>query len=323
MLRIQRRIAIHGIQNRPAVRAAAVLLALLAVITAPASDAVAAEPGSSGALFLRIGMGARATGMGEAFTAVAEDASAVYWNPAAMSAVLGTHVMFMHNEYTKFARLEQVALTHETEYGTIGLGFTGLFFDDMERRENIPSDLPLGEFAVYDVSASVGFSRYITPDIAVGATVKPVYQKIDERTAKGIGFDVGVYHISRIEGVKLAAVLCNVGKPMKFIEEEYALPRCIKIGGSYQRDVERIRGQLLVTLDGVFPNDGDVKEHVGLEYTYQRQVSLRGGYKAGYDSHGATFGLGVRHREFNLDYAVLLIRNDLGDSHRISLSMNL
>jgi hypothetical protein len=323
MLRIQNRRATRGKKGRPATRAITFFLTLAAATAVLIPRTHAGEPGSAGALFLRIGMGARATAMGEAFVGVAEDPSAVYWNPGAMSAVLGTHVMFMHNEYTKFARLEQVALTHETDYGTVGLGFTGLFVDDMERREDVPVEIPLGEFAVYDVSVTVGFSRYIAPNLSVGATLKPIYQKIDERTAKGVGLDVGVYHISRIEGVKLAAVVTNVGKPMKFIEEEYALPRCVKVGGSYERELEKLRGRILLTVDGVFPNDGDVKEHAGLEYRYRRQVSLRAGYKAGYDSHGATFGVGVRHREFDLDYAVMLIRNDLGDSHRISLSMSL
>jgi len=59
--------------------------------------------------------GRAGVGMGEAFTAVAEDASAVYWNPAAMSPVLGTNILLMHNEYMQSIRLEQVAITHETD----------------------------------------------------------------------------------------------------------------------------------------------------------------------------------------------------------------
>jgi len=101
------------------------ITALLFVTVAPPA-ARAGDPGSAGALFLRLGMGGRATGMGEAFTAVAVDASSAYWNPAAMSPVLGTNVMFMHNEYLMSMRLEQLYLTHETEYGTFGVGFTGL-----------------------------------------------------------------------------------------------------------------------------------------------------------------------------------------------------
>lgn len=301
------------------------ILALIAALAAAslATPAFADEPGSAGALFLRIGMGARASGMGEAFAGVAEDASSVYWNPGAMPAVLGTNVMVMHNEYLQSVRLEQAAITHETEWGTLGLGFTGMYMDALERRGDAPSAVALGTFDVYDVSVTAGFSRYILPNVAVGATVKPVWLRSDEETATGLAFDVGIYHVARIQGVKLAAVAANIGKPMKFDAEEFALPRYLKVAGSYERELDELRGGILVTFDAMFPNDDGVREHVGFEYRYQRMLFLRTGYKAGYDSQGATFGVGVSHKQFSVDYAVLLIRNDLGDSHRVSLSMGL
>ncbi|MCH7548149.1 MAG: PorV/PorQ family protein, partial [Candidatus Krumholzibacteriota bacterium] len=195
------------------------------------SFARAGEPGLSGALFLRTGMGARAAGMGEAFTAVAADASSIYWNPAAMSPVLGTNVVLAHTEYFQSVRVEQAALTHEVEWGTIGLAFTGLYMDDLERREDFPSAIALGEFSVYDISFSFAYSRYITPNLTVGASIKPIIQRIDEVDATGVAFDIGVFHVSQIKGVNFAAVLGNLGAPMKFEQEEFALPRYFKLGG--------------------------------------------------------------------------------------------
>jgi len=297
------------------------LAVALLILIAPAT-VQAADPGDSGALFLRMGMGARASGMGEAYTAVAEDASSAYWNPAAMSPVLGTHVMFAHIEYFLSVRLEQAVLTHETDYGTFGLAFTGLYMDEMDRYDDVPSEIPLGKFSAYDVSFALAYSRYIVPNLAAGVAVKPVYEKIDETSATGLAFDVGLYHVSRLPGVKLAAVAANVGAPMKFVEEEFALPRSIKIGASYERHITRVKGDVLATLDVVFPNDGNAKQHIGAEYGYDRRLFLRAGYKAGYDSQGAAFGLGVRFRQFDFDYAVMFGGNDLGDSHRVSLSLN-
>jgi hypothetical protein len=298
----------------PAVAACALLAAV--------QPTWAADPGDAGALFLRIGMGARASAMGEGYVAVAEDASSVYWNPAAMAAVLGTNLQFTHDEYFLSVRVEQLALTHETRYGTVGLSFTGMYMDDLERRGNTPGD-PEEKFSVYDASFAFGFARYILPNFSLGATVKPVYQKIDERNASGWAFDFGIFHVARIDGLKLAAVIGNVGKPMKFISEEYALPRYIKVGGSYERDSAAARGRFLFTLDGVFPNDGDPKQNLGAEYMYRRTLALRAGYKAGYDSQGATFGLGLRYKKLDVDYAMMLVRNDLGDSHRFSLGLRL
>jgi hypothetical protein len=295
---------------------AVVLLVLIVPVTL-----LAADPGDAGVVFLRMGMGGRASGMGEAFTAVAEDASSAYWNPAAMSAVLGTQAMFAHNEYFTSLRLEQAALTHETDYGTFGLAFTGLYMDEMDRYDDVPSEIPLGTFSAYDVSFALAYSHYIVPNLSAGVAVKPVYEKIDEKSAWGLAFDVGLYHVSKIPGVKFAAVAANVGAPMKFIEEEFALPRLIKIGASYERHVTGMRGDVLATLDLVFPNDGNAKQHFGAEYGYDKRLFVRAGYKAGYDSQGAAFGLGVRFGQFDFDYGLLVGGNDLGDSHRLSLSL--
>ncbi|MFQ5512687.1 MAG: PorV/PorQ family protein [Candidatus Krumholzibacteriia bacterium] len=296
---------------------------LLGLIPAPLS---ASEPGDAGALFLRFGLGARASGMGEAFVGVAKDASSVYWNPGAMAAVLGTNAVFMHNEYFQSIRLEQAALTHETEYGTLGLAFTGLYMDDMERFENMPSAIPLGTFSAYDVSFAVGFSRYILPNVSVGAVGKIVHENIDDLTATGAAFDAGIYHITRITGVKFAAVVANVGAKLRFNDERFSgtkfpLPAVAKIGASFERAYPSLNGAVLATFDVVIPNDGDAKQHIGFEFGYARRVFLRAGFKGGYDSQGGTFGLGVKYRDFLFDYAVQLISNDLGDSHRFGFSL--
>ncbi|MEJ2721080.1 MAG: PorV/PorQ family protein, partial [bacterium] len=191
----------------------------------------------------------------------------------------------------------------------------------MDRYEDIPSAIPLGTFSAYDVSFSLGFSRYVIPNLSVGAAIKPIYQKIDQSTASGMAFDVGLFHVSRIEGIKFAAVLANLGAPMKFEAEKYALPRVFKLGASYERRIPAIKGDIAAALDVLFPNDGNVKQHIGAEYGYSRMLFLRAGYKAGYDSKGAAFGLGIEYRQFTVDYGVIFGGNDLGDTHRISLSL--
>lgn len=295
---------------------------LIGLLTALPGVAMAGSPGEAGASFLRIGLGARASAMGEAYAAVAEDASSVFWNPGAMPAVLGTHLTLVHNEYLQFFRLEQAAITHETKWGTFGFMFTGLYMDDMDRYDENGSSSPLGTFGAYDVAAAVAYGRYIVPNVAIGISIKPIYERIDELSASGLALDAGIYHVSRIKGVKLAATVANIGAPMKFDTEEFALPRYARVGASYERELPSLDGRMLVTFDAMFPNDDGVREHIGGEYSYKRMLALRAGYKVGYDSQAATFGFGVVYHEIGLDYAFLPVSNDLGDSHRFGLNFN-
>jgi hypothetical protein len=296
---------------------------ILCVFLATASEvARAGDPGSSGALFLRIGVGPRAAAMGEAYTAVADDASSVYWNPGAMAAVLGTHLTLAHVDYFQTLRFEQAAVTHETAWGTLGLLFSGMFMDDMERRDEVASAIPLGEFGSYDVAFAAGFSRYVVPNVAVGVTVKSIYERIDELSATGVAVDAGVYHVSKVRGLRLAAVVGNVGPPMKFDAEEFALPRYLKVGAGFEREVPALEGRVLAALDLMFPNDDDARQHVGVEYSYRRMAALRAGYKAGYDTQGATFGFGLVYRDVAVDYAFLPVQKDLGDSHRFGVGFS-
>jgi hypothetical protein len=297
----------------------AFLIGLLMVAPGAAS---AGSPGDAGVPFLRFGVGARAAGMGEAYAAVGEDASSVFFNPGAMPAVLGTSLVLAHNEYFQSLRFEQAAITHETEWGTFGFMFAGLYMDDMERRDELGSVSPLGYFGSYDISAALAYGRYIVPNVAAGISIKTIYQRIDELSATGFAFDAGLYHVSRIEGVKLAATVANLGPPMKYEVEEFALPRNARLGASYEREVAALDGRLLFTLDAIFPNDDDVREHIGGEYSYKRMVALRAGYKVGYDSQDLTAGFGVVYREIAFDYAFLPVDNDLGDSHRFGLGFS-
>jgi hypothetical protein len=278
--------------------------------------------GDAGVPFLRFGLGARAAGMGEAYVAVAEDASSVFFNPGAMPAVLGTHITIAHNEYFQSLRFEQAAVTHETEWGTFGFMFTGLYMDDMERFDDYPTAVPLGTFGSYDIAAALAYGRYIVPNVAVGISLKAIYERIDELSASGFAFDAGIYHVSRIPGVKLAATVANLGPPMKYEVEEFALPRNARIGASYEREVAALDGRVLVTADVLFPNDDDVREHFGAEYSYRRMLALRAGYKVGYTSQDMAFGFGVVYREIAFDYAFLPASNDLGDGHRFGVGFS-
>ena len=292
---------------------------LIAVVGAP--EAKAGDPGTSGFLFLRLGNGARASGMGEAFTAVSDEATSIYWNPAGMAAVEGVQLNVTHSEWLMDIRFEQVSVVNEMLGGAVGLGFTGVYYGDMDRYGEFPSLTPDGTFAPYDLALSAGYARDILPNLSAGVSAKLIYEKIDFESATGYAIDIGLSHKSRIEGLTLAAAMLNLGPQSKFVEEKFYPPFMMKFGGAWQKENERLKGCLLLAADAVFPNDGESRMHLGVEYTYLKRLAIRFGYKGGYYVQGATMGCGVYYRNLRFDYSYGAIQDDLGDIHRVSINL--
>jgi hypothetical protein len=291
------------------------------ILTLAAVSASAGEPGTAGFLFLRLGDGARASGMGEAFTAVADDATSIYWNPAGMASVQGVEINLTHSEWFQGIRLEQVSVVNEMFSGAAGINFTGVYYGSMDRYGETPTLVPDGTFAPYDLAFSGGYALDILPNVSIGAAVKAIYEKIDFESATGWAVDAGILHRSKIKGLTLAASVLNYGPQTKFVTEKFFPPFQIRGGAAYRYDAPWLRGHVILASDAVFPNDSSAKVHFGMEYTYRSMVAIRAGYKANYDVQGATVGLGVKYHGLSFDYAYMPMDFNLGDGHRFSLNV--
>ncbi|MDD4857566.1 MAG: PorV/PorQ family protein [Candidatus Krumholzibacteria bacterium] len=296
-----------------------ILLALMVAL--PFGSLFAGEAGTSGFLFLRLGNGARASGMGEAFTAVADDATSIYYNPAGMANVAGVELNVTHTEWLQDIRFEQVTVLNEMFGGTAGISFTGVYYGSMDRYPDYAALVSDGTFAPYDLSIAGGYAMDIIPNLSAGVTAKLIYEKIDFESATGWAIDIGVIHRSMIRGLTLAASMLNFGPEAKFVEEKFYPPFQLRGGASYRYDADWLMGNAILAVDAIFPNDGEAKLHSGVEYNYRGLLSVRAGYKANYYSQGPTLGLGVYYRNLRFDYAFMPTSYDLGDSHRFSINL--
>jgi hypothetical protein len=259
--------------------------------------------------------------MGEAFTAVADDATSIYWNPAGMANVEGVELNVTHSEWLMDIRFEQVSVMNEMFGGTAGVSFTGVYYGSMDRYGDYPSLVPDGTFSPYDLSFAAGYGFDILPDLSIGASAKLIYEKIDFESATGWAIDAGIIHRSMIRGLTLAASMLNLGPQASFVQEKFYPPFQIRGGACYRYERDWLRGGLILAADAVFPNDGDAKVHVGMEYEYEKLLSIRAGYKANYYAQGPTLGIGIDHRSLRFDYAFMPMEYGLGDSHRFSISI--
>jgi hypothetical protein len=299
-------------------------LALFATVTCLASLCspadLFAQSGQTGLSYLKLGVGARSVGMGEAHAAIASDATATYYNPGGLAEATETSIVAMHKEWIQDVRTEFLGVNVPLENFAIGIGINTTNTGDIElRTQPGPSE---GTFSSHDFAGSISIARKIVPELSVGASFKFLYEKIFVDEASGVGFDVGALYTSPIEGLRFAVVGSNLGSMGSLRSEKIQLPSLIRIGSAYIHDVDMLRSTLTVGADlvKVFRED-NTHLHTGLELNYQETIAFRIGYLFGYDTRGLTVGLGLRRNIFRLDYAFSLQSEDLNNGHTVSVGL--
>jgi hypothetical protein len=302
-----------------------VIFLVAALTTLLASvPAWAGSPGESGGLFLRLGVGAREAAMGEAGVASSQGASALYWNPANnVFADFQTDLVLQHHRYLGAANQEAAAVAHRMGGGVVGIMFSGLYFDSIDRRSEENVGLVEGTFKPYDISFGLSYARAIGERLGVGLTAKMIHSEIDIYSDTGMAFDFFVSHKAMVEGLTFGASATNLGSDMNLYLVPYPMPTAYRVGASYSPVGEGLMGRLTVAGDISFPNDTKEKGHFGAELELLPELILRGGTRVNYDLQGWTAGAGFKPLpNMALDYAYQNSKVDgFDDGHKFSLSM--
>jgi len=285
-----------------------------------------ARVGTAGAQFLKIGVEARAVGMGEACAALDDlGAGALFWNPANVAATEGSDLMLHHASWIADVNLNAAALsTTLGDYGTFGLSLSSLSSGEMEVTTVEQQDGTGQTFTTSNLMVGLTYAKKVTDRFCMGGTVKYVGERLEERRAKTFCFDVGMLYNTGYRSLKFGAAVLNFGAPLTLDGEyqnydngtllsekrpfnSYHLPMIFKVGMSWE--VETTEGQhLLTTIDAIHPRDNVEMVNVGAEYRLFEGLALRGGYSSGHDTRGMSFGAGFHVSsgsvgEFDIDYA--------------------
>ncbi len=296
---------------------------LLVVVFAAAAFADGA--GSTTAAFLKIGVGARAVGMGEAASALAAGPEALYWNPAGLAASEQRVVSFTHNEWLQDIRYEYLGISYPLmTWGSLGFAAGRVSMGELVGMDEQGN--PTGNFGASDMALSVGYARALWPFLTLGVQGEYVTSKIETETASAVAGGVGATVKTPLQGLSAGVAASNIGGEMKFIQEGSPLPLAVRGGFAYLLPFGGEKNKLTVAVDGLKYRDiNETYVNSGVEYWFMDMVAGRAGYKANYDEDGLTAGLGFKyHAAENLavgaDYAYAAM-GIWGATHRVSLGV--
>jgi len=301
---------------------AATLLALLLTAAVWATGAQAGSPGDAGMLSLRIGLGAREAGMGEAGVAVSTGAGAIYWNPANnVFADFDTGLILQHNSYLGLFNQESAAVAHRIGKGVMGVLFQGFYSESIDRYGTDTVGVPEGTFQPYNVALGLSYAYPLGDSFAAGINAKFLYERIDIYSDTGLAFDFFLTHKAVIDGLVFAGSLTNVGGDMTLISDPYKLPTAGRLGLGWTPTGNFFNEKVTFAGDILFPNDTKEKAHVGGEWRIIPEFALRLGTQINYTNKGLTAGAGFRTKTVGIDYAYEASTVEgIDDGHKFSLN---
>ncbi|MBI4727219.1 hypothetical protein HY768_08380 [candidate division TA06 bacterium] len=309
---------------------------------------------SYGGEFLNLGVGARAQGMGGAYGPLANDASAIYWNPAGLSGIIRPEIMFCHTQlFGGLANHDFLGLAWPLNKRlSLGLGWIRLGVDDIPRFSYNVGTMPEGSFGDNEnaVYVSAAFQREVAPwgkplKLSAGGSVKLIYNKLDDRQASGLGLDFGLQAklwlaewlavrsanqvivgmepavVERSNwgtiGISLAAQDIG-GTSISWntsSQHNDIKPAGYKAGISYAQPIFPWRSQIILSAE--VASQSYQKGRLGLEVDYRNLLTAR----LGRDQKDLVWGGGVTVWRLKFDWAYA--PHQLGSTHRVGCSFKL
>jgi len=293
-----------------------------------------AQTGQSGTESnLGLGFGARAFSMGQAFTAIADDPTAVFWNPAGLEYVFQQSVSLFHMSLYEGTNYDFLGFVYPTlNLGTFGFGVARIGTGGISERDEFNSPVGSGTFSWDEFHGFFSYAKHMPWNLTPGITVRVVRRAFNGMQGQrdpndiGVGMDLGLMYRPQLftsvmlRDWSLGFNIRNLFKPqIKEGSAIDALPLSIRFG---------IARKLLIggnnhvnfAFDVNYSQKRDTYFHIGTEYSYNEFGMLR----AGFDGHNPTFGAGVKYSIFQIDYAFGSPEETgiLSSVHRFSLSFN-
>ncbi len=301
------------------------LLVMLLALPSLAGAAQSFEKvGTIGGQFLKIGVGARATAMGSAFVSVANDASAIYWNPAGVARIQKNVVSVNHTAWLAQISFTQAAYVFHVGFlpGTFAVNARSLYMDTQPVRTVFRPNGEGKSFDAGDVAFGLTYARSLTDKFSTGLSANYVQSTLATYSSSAYTFDFGTLYDTGYRSLRIGMAIQNIGSDMQFIEDTVKMPAVFRVGMSMNL-YEDATWRLMSSGEFSHPPDNNERANWGAEIGFKEFAFGRVGYAFNYDLEGFSAGLGFKvpsslNSEAAVDYSYVDM-STLGGVHRVSI----
>jgi hypothetical protein len=297
-----------------------IFISLLISVNFYAAEKVA----QTGCKMLDVGTGARACGMGEAYTVIGQDADALFYNPSCIGEIddrfdlsIGVTQWFADINYGYLALVYNAGV-----WGNFGISVMAPDYGDIYGTE-LDSLATLGfretgQVYVSTYSIGIAYARELTDKFTIGAQVKYVMQHLGsssdpanpeqmiENLMHTLSYDFGLLFYPGFKSFAFGMSVRNFSPRVKYEMIGFELPLTFALGVG--ADILDFFGEypdysFNIGVDMIHPRDWQEMYHVGGEFAYKDMIFLRAGYKFRYSQEGLNAGIGVRYAGIKIDYS--------------------
>jgi hypothetical protein len=304
--------------------------------------------GTAGLQFLKVGVGARAMGMGRACNAVCDDASSLFWNPAGAAQIGKNDALFSHTEYFAGISHEAFGYVHDLgNAGNVGAFFSMLGSGEMDVTTIEQYEGTGEKFSYNSFQVGLHYSRFFTDRFSLGANLKFVREDygVQDVNSSDIlvqcpAMDIGTFYHTGYKSLRIGISILHFGADATpsgeyfnyendrispkdtFDFDPYPLPMLLRFGGAMEV-WETKDAKVTVAVDAIHPNDNVERISVGSECVLKDMFFLRGGYELRKDDGGGlACGCGFLIKGVAVDYSYS-DRGYLDIVHRVTLGLGL
>lgn len=283
--------------------------------------------GTTSGLFLRIPVGARAVAMGKAYSALADDASAPYWNPAGVVRTPGLRNFYAsHVEYTAGIDLDYFAAHRRGQNYGMGVMFGALRSGDILRTDEYHPNGTGSTFNANQMFVGFTLARAMTDRFSIGGTVKYFQENLDQFQIQSVLTDLGIFYYLGWGDTRVGFSVRNFGNDMKPGGSPSDLSQASSLITDFQSFPAPTVGafgaartwalgkevNLVTAMDFSHPSDYQEAFCFGTELALRDMIFLRGGFETSRDEGGMSGGFGLKTTRHGFLLRVDYAYNDLG-----------